>query len=315
MWGDYATPLRFVENNTLVKCSEGLKIEMFSIVVRLAVTADLDLSRCKSLIEMIQQMKNMKVVETNEYIEFECLYISDKKLDPIGVSYCHLKTLQMFKDCFDSWINVEDGGSDARNCDRFTLIATSKHFEEFRNDGEQITTVAEHSAARIDGTHRTYRLSLQMKLLKQQHINPNFRFPNTAMKMADFANEHICRTKTDSRVKWRYTEYVTQETADFLREDTTFTYMKNGLVVDRMVGIADLHRFQFSENCIKTFKTFTMSDKPVCYRNVHLSFNLSLILVNVLNFYEHLVSPSSTPSDGHRCRRLNRHDTLKPTDK
>ena len=274
MWGDYATSLRFVETDTLVKCSEGLKIEMFSIVVRLAVTPDLDLSQCKTLIEMVSKMKTIKVVETDEYVEFECLYISDKKLDPIGVSYCHWKTLQIFKDCFDSWINVEDGGSDARNCDRFTLVATSEHFEEFRDNGEQITTAAEHSAARIDGTHRTYRMALQMKLLKQQQLNPNFRFPYNAEKMVEFANKHICQTKTDSRVQWRYTEFVTQNTADFLRENTTFTYVKNGLVVDRMAGIADLHRFKFSKNCITTYKTFTMSDRPVAYSNIHKMFYL-----------------------------------------
>ena len=153
-----------------MKCSEGLKVEMFSVVVRLSLTPGMNLSECKSLIEMISKMKNMSVVETEEYVEFEILFISEEKLDPIGVAYCHWKTLTIFKDCFDDWINIEDGGSDARNCDRFTLLVTSNAFEEFRDNGEQVTTTADHSAARIDATHRTVKYSIEVSLLKQQQL-------------------------------------------------------------------------------------------------------------------------------------------------
>ena len=151
-WGDYATSLRFVEENTLVKCAEGLKIEMFSVVVRFAVPANMTFEDWTSLTGIVEILKNLKIIETENYIEIELLFLSDEKVDPIGVAYCHWFFLTAFKNCYDSWINVEDGGSDARNCDRFVLMVTSKSFEEFRDNGQQITTIAEHSAERIDGT-------------------------------------------------------------------------------------------------------------------------------------------------------------------
>lgn len=99
--------MRFVEAGTLVKCSEGVKIEMFSVVVRLAVPPDFDVNDCESLNEIVEKMSNSSVIKTDDYIEFELLFLSDKKVDAVGVAYCHWRTLQLFKDCFDDWINVE----------------------------------------------------------------------------------------------------------------------------------------------------------------------------------------------------------------
>ena len=162
-WGDYATSLRFVEEQTLVKCAEGLKIEMFSVVVRFAVPANMTFQDCTSLSNIIEKLMNLKIIKTDNYIEIELLFLSDEKLDPIGVAYCHWFFLTAFKNCYDSWINVEDGGSDARNCDRLALLVTSEYFEAFRDNGQQITTIAEHSAERIDGTNSFDILGFQIK--------------------------------------------------------------------------------------------------------------------------------------------------------
>ena len=265
-WGDYATAVRFVEDRTLVKCSEGIKIEMFSVVVRLGVPPGFSVNECSSLKEMISSMKTLKVTETEEYIEFELLFISNKKVDAIGVAYCHLKTLEIFKECFDDWINVEDGGSDARNCERFTLLATSAEFEKFRDSGEHVTTVADHSAARVDGTHRTVYLAFEVSFLNSKRRNPMFRFPTDAKSIVEYAKEHLSKPKDKERkVKWRFFEYVDNQSADFLRHATNFTYTKKNQLVDKMQGINDLHRFKFSANKITAYKTFTKHDKPTNY--------------------------------------------------
>ena len=241
-------------------------MEMFSVVARLAVPAGHDLNECNNFKEIIERMKHLKIVETDDYVEFELLFLSDKKVDAVGVAYCHWKTLKIFETCFDDWINVEDGGSDARNCERFTMIATHVEFSDFRDTGESVTTTAEHSAARIDGTHRTVKHSFDLSFSAARRRSSKFRFPVDAQSMVDYGKKHLSKPlKKDSKVKWRYFECIDNETADFLRTDKTFTYYKCNQVVDKMVGINDQHRFRFAENTIRAFKTFTMHDKPSTY--------------------------------------------------
>ena len=103
----FLTSLRFIEEGTLVKCSEGLKTEMFSVVVRFAVPDDFVIHESESLTDIIDKLEKLKVTKTDDYIEFELLFISDNKIDAIGVAYCHWRTLKLFEKCFDDWINVE----------------------------------------------------------------------------------------------------------------------------------------------------------------------------------------------------------------
>ena len=80
---------------------------MFSVVVRFAVPDDFLILDCDSFLDIVKQLEKLKITETDEFIEFELLFVSDKKVDAIGVAYCHLKTMQLFEKCFDEWINVE----------------------------------------------------------------------------------------------------------------------------------------------------------------------------------------------------------------
>ena len=93
-----------------------------------------------------------------------------------------------------------------------------------------------------------------------------FRYPTDAKSMVVYAQQNLTTlTKKDGRVKRRYFEYVENKSADFLRDSTEYTYFKDNLVVDRMAGISDLHRFRFGFNAIKGFRTFTMHDEPFDY--------------------------------------------------
>ena len=84
--------------------------------------------------------------------------------------------------------------------------------------------------------------------------------------MVAYAHENLTKpTKKDGRVKRRYFEYVENKSADCFRDSTDYTYFKDSLVVDRMAGISDLHRFRFGVNAIKGFRTFTMHDESVDY--------------------------------------------------
>lgn len=114
--------------------------------------------------------------------------------------------------------------------------------------------------------HRTVKNAYEIRFSFERRRNSSFRFPTDAREMAKYGQKYLSKPKKkESKVKWRYFECIDNGSANFLRNDTQFTYFKDNRVVEKMAGINDQHRFRFEANIIRAYRTFTMHDKPFTY--------------------------------------------------
>ena len=90
--------------------------------------------------------------------------------------------------------------------------------------------------------------------------------------MAKFCKKFISKPKKDGLVKWRQFEFVDKNSANSMRECKKFVYLKDGIAVDRMKGIGDLHRFKFQKERIIAHTSFSMKEKPAIYK-INSNFN------------------------------------------